>query len=141
MRTLLILMVSAVIFFGNTYAWAGNADVPGVVSSGLEAYAAKGSVAAVEEWITGGPIDRTNAMSLVKAFRQIEDVYGKYKGYDLIAAEKITVHSKIVYIQLNYEKGPAFARFFCYKQGNKWIITEKLEVNTIFNQVVPGRVL
>ena len=115
--------------------------IPDILLRGLVTYKAKGADAAMTAWIKGSPIegDKT-ALSQANIFRQIESLYGAYIGYDLIRIVDITPSSKLVYIQMNFEKGPVFASFLCYLKKTEWII-ENLDFNTAPDKILPSDLL
>jgi len=50
-------------------------------------------------------------------------MYGAYTGYQAIKVKVISKTAKMVYLSMDYEKGPLFASFLSYKSGDKWILT------------------
>lgn len=117
---------------------ASTTGIPKIVLAGLKAYQAQGAETAIKEWIKGGPVENDAATAKASGtFHQIESFYGSYIGYDLITIESITPKIKIVYIAMNFEKGPIFCQFPCYKRGSDWIITGKFNFNTEPSQVLP----
>lgn len=106
-------------------------DIPSVIISGLDAYKLQGAEAAIRRWIKGGPIEGdAKALASVDALKEIETVYGKYVGYQLIRTEYLTASSKLTYLQMNYEKGPLFVRFLCYWTGSRWVVTGRFLFDT-----------
>jgi hypothetical protein len=104
-------------------------DIPKIVLSGLEAYKAEGAEAAITAWIKGSPIDGSkDALSQANILRQIQDFYGPYKAFDLIRSRILTPNVRVIYLTLNYEKGPLFAKFVVYQNAQGWILT-----NFLFN--------
>lgn len=105
--------------------------LPNIIISGLDAYALEGAEAAIKAWIKGGPNESDpNILSVVDMFKEVETRYGLYIGYEVISIKDLTASSKLVSLQLNYEKGPFFCRFLCYKQGDAWLTTGRLAFDT-----------
>jgi len=99
-------------------------DIPKIVLSGLDAYKAEGADAAMKAWIKGSPLDGSkDALSQANVLRQIQDYYGSYKTFDLIHTRNLSPIIKVVYLALNYEKGPLFAKFVVYQTEQGWILT------------------
>lgn len=118
-------------------AVAGD-EVPGIVISGLNAYKSGGAEAAMKAWLKGGALETSvETLSQANALKQIESIYGPYIGYEIIEAKDVTKTSKIVYLSLNYQKGPVFARFMAYRSGNKWILPD-FDFNTKAYQILPA---
>jgi len=109
-------------------------DVPKVILSGMEAYKAEGPEAAVKAWIQGSAIEGSkDALSQANLLREVQDYYGAYKSFDVIRSRNLSPTTRIIYIILDYEKGPLFARFVVYRVEQRWILVSftfntKLEV-------------
>jgi hypothetical protein len=98
-------------------------DFPGIVSTGLKEYKDNGPEAAIKAWIKGSAVETSvEAQSQANLFRQVETLYGKYIGNELVMTKEINKTSSMVYLTLNYEKGPVFASFLVYKNGGNTII-------------------
>jgi len=112
-------------------------DVPKIVLSGLEAYKAEGADAAIKAWIKGSSLDGSkDALSQANVLRQIQDFYGSYKTFELIRARNLTPNIKIIYVALDYEKGPLFAKFVVYQTEQVWILTT-FTFNTKEELIIP----
>ena len=111
--------------------------VPDIVLAGLTAYQSQGAQVAIRIWTKGGPIEgNEDTLKSVEVFNQVQAVYGKYVGYELVKTQSINSTSKMVYLQMNYEKGPLFGKFLCYWTGNAWILTGRFVFNTDPKQVL-----
>ncbi len=98
-------------------------DLPNIVVTGLNDYKTKGPEAAVKAWIKGSAFETSlEALSQANTFKQVETMYGAYTGYQVIKVKGITKTSKIVYLSMDYEKGPLFASFLTFKSGDKWLL-------------------
>ena len=99
-------------------------DLPNIVLTGLSEYKAKGPEAAVKAWIKGSAFETSlEAQSQANTFRQVETMYGAYSGYQVIKIKEISKTSKMIYLSMDYEKGPLFASFLSYKSGDKWLLS------------------
>jgi hypothetical protein len=99
-------------------------DLPKIIVSGLEAYKAEGPEAALKAWIKGSPIDGSKeALAQANILRQIQDFYGVYKSFDVISTRILSPNIRIVYLALNFEKGPLFAKFAVFQTTQGWILT------------------
>ena len=98
-------------------------ELPSIVLAGLNEYKSKGPEAAVKAWIKGSAFETSvEALSQANTFRQVETMYGAYIGYQVVKVKEISKTSKMIYLSLDYEKGPLFASFLSYKNGDKWIL-------------------
>jgi len=100
-------------------------DVPKLITSGLEAYKATGSAEAFTLWLKGSPLeaDKTAMATLKDSFTQVETMYGKMIGYEILRTARISSHSSRIYTEIQYEKGPLFLYMDCYKSVNGWIVS------------------
>ncbi len=113
----------------NPHKRNGNESVPSVIVAGLEAYKAKGPGEAVRTWIKDSPIDGSrDALSQSNSLRQVQDFYGVYQSYDIVSTRDVSQHTQVIYLTLNYEKGPLFAKFTVYKTEHGWVL-----INFTFN--------
>lgn len=129
-----LLLVSLCVLFVPQFASAAQVsdpnrrevaeDLPPVILSGLQAYKEKGAEEAVRTWIKDSPIDGSKeALSQANNLRQVEDFYGAYQFFEVINSREIGHRTRIVYLVLDYEKGPLFAKFVVYNSNHRWILT------------------
>jgi hypothetical protein len=50
-------------------------------------------------------------------------LYGNFRGYELIGIRAISSTSYVVYMTLDYDRGPLFAKFRVYRTGLGSILT------------------
>jgi hypothetical protein len=111
---------------------------PQVVLAGFDAYNVEGAEAAVKAWLKDGPHEGSKeAMGQANIFRQIESLYGKYKGHETLHTKNIGSSTKVVYEAINFERGAAFARFLLYKVPDKGWATSNMIFNTAPQAVLP----
>jgi hypothetical protein len=60
--------------------------------------------------------------SLKDSFTQVETMYGKMIGYDVLRTVKISSRTNRIYAEIQYEKGPLFMYIDCYRSVNGWIV-------------------
>jgi len=118
-------------------AIAATPEVPPIVTAGLEAYQKSGFKAALDLWMKGSPMesDKTSLVNITGAIASIETAYGKMTGYEVVKTFSLSPSTLRVYLVINYEKGPLFASFYCYKSKDGWIIPKFLchtDVERIF---------
>jgi hypothetical protein len=100
-----------------------NDEVPKIILSGLDAYKAEGAEAAITAWIKGGPMEGSrDALSQANILKQVQDFYGPYKSFDLIRSRNLTTNVRVIYVVMNYEKGPLFSKFTVYQSAKGWIL-------------------
>lgn len=103
---------------------SSSAEAPApIVITGLEAYKEKGPEEAVKAWIKGSGIDGSkDALAQSNTLRQVEDYYGKYQSYEVVKTQSISPRVQAVYLVLDYEKGPLFAKFVNYRTDQGWVL-------------------
>ena len=115
----------------------GSADLPPIVVAGLEAYKEKGPEEAVRAWIKGSPLDGSkDALTQANGLRQIQDFYGAYQSFEVISSRELASKTRILYLALDYEKGPLFAKFVVYRSNQGWILTS-FNFNTKEEAILP----
>lgn len=111
--------------------------VPAIVLSGLETYRSAGPDEAIRAWLKGSPIEGSkDAMAQANQLREIQDFYGNYQGFDLLGVHSIAPSTHLVYIVLNFAKGPLFGKFLTYRTGQGWVVAS-FSFNTNPDQVLP----
>jgi hypothetical protein len=111
--------------------------LPPVVLSGLDGYKAKGAEEAVRLWVRDSPLEGSNdATSQVTVLRQAEQFYGAYQWYEVVRTREVSPRTMVVYLVLNYERGPLFSRFTVYRSNHRWIMTY-FDFNTREENIFP----
>ena len=142
-------MCSCILVLGQLTSTAQTADsnqkqsiqsLPSIIISGLNAYKEKGPDEAVRAWIKDSAIDGSKeALTQANNLRQIQDYYGAYRGYELISAIDITPKTKVVYLIIDFDKGPLFAKFVVYRPDQVWILVN-FNFNTKTESILPTEV-
>jgi hypothetical protein len=102
---------------------AASESLPPIVVLGLEAYKSSGPEEAVQAWIKGSAIDGSkDALSQANLLRQIQDYYGTYRTFEIVSARDLSPRTRVIYLVLDFEKGPLFAKFVVYRSGQAWIL-------------------
>ncbi len=113
------------------------AALPPVILAGLDGYKSKGADEAVRLWVRDSPLEGSNdAATQVTALRQIESLYGAYQWYEIVRTREITPRSMVIYLVLDYEHGPLFARFTLYRSNHRWIMAY-FDFNTREENIFP----
>jgi hypothetical protein len=112
-------------------------DLPKIILSGIEAYKAEGPDAAIKAWIKGSPVDGSKeALAQANILRQVQDFYGAYRTFEVIRTRNLSPNVRIVYVALEFEKGPLFAKFAVYQTAQGWILTS-FNFNTKDELIIP----
>jgi hypothetical protein len=99
-------------------------NLPPVMVSGLDGYKTKGAEEAVRLWVKDSPLEGSNDNATqVTVLRQAEQAYGAYQWYELIQTREVSPRTMVIYLVLDYEHGPLFARFTLYHSNHRWIMT------------------
>ena len=121
MRTFALFLCSCVFLLPHPSSAAAIADstdaqiadsLPHIVASGLKAYRDGGPDEAITAWIRGSAVDGSSQANLL---HQIQADYGPYRTFDLIGTRQFGSRTQIVYLTLDFDKGPVFAKFVVYK--------------------------
>ncbi len=99
-------------------------DLPKIIQDGFEAYRAEGAEAAVTKWLAGSPILGSPEAALIPGqFKQLETVYGSYRGFEVFRVTTFTPSTSMVYLIIKFERGPFYGSFHVYnREGQEWIV-------------------
>lgn len=112
-------------------------EVPAFIVAGLHAYKEKGPEEAVRVWIKGSGIDgSTDALTQANNLRQVQDFYGSYRDFEVVSIYEITPRTRVVYLVLDFDKGPLFAKFVVYRPDQTWILAN-FNFNTKEEAILP----
>ncbi|MGB9145512.1 MAG: hypothetical protein WCC14_06805 [Acidobacteriaceae bacterium] len=142
MRKLTLLLAAFVLvpfcFAAAQAAQDGSApSLPGIVAAGLDAYHSGGADQAMRAWLRNSPLDGSNeASTQAQQLYAAQHIYGNYRGFEPIGIKSFAPGTRAVYLVLDYDSGPLFARFLLYRSGAGWIVTS-LAFNPDPNQVLP----
>ena len=139
-----IFAVTLLVFHQETVAQetaAQNAEIPPVVLAGLNAYRSGGAIAAIKAWLIGSPAEGEKiALSQASSFNQVESLYGNYTGFDLIKVVTLTPKTKFIFLEVNFQKGPVFAKFHCYRAKSGWVVAS-FNFHTEAEKIIPTEIL
>jgi hypothetical protein len=100
------------------------AEVPKIIQFGLDTYKSEGPEAAVRAWVKGGPFEGSkDSFSQISVLRQIQQSYGSYSGFEVIRIQDVSASVRLIYLTLNFEKGPVFGRFVVYRSQQGSVLT------------------
>lgn len=137
MKNIFISFIFVVISLSSTGILADG--VPKSIKDGFVAYKADGPKSAIVTWIKGTSMEGSKeALSQANMFRQIEDYYGKYLGYDLFKSNPLGPKSNLYLFTINYERGVLFAKYFTYKSEENGEIVVNFKFHTEVDMVWPA---
>jgi hypothetical protein len=112
-------------------------DMPGFILAGLKAYKEKGPEEAVRVWIKESAIDGSkDALTQSNNLLQVQDYYGAYRDFEVVSIHEITPRTRVVYLVLDFDKGPLFAKFVAYRPDKDWILVN-FNFNTKEEAILP----
>jgi hypothetical protein len=149
MRKYAFYMFSCTLAFGQLISSAQTAEIsqkraieslPPIIASGLQAYKDKGPDEAVRAWIKGSALDgNKDALTQANNMRQFQDFYGAYRSFEVISTRNISSKTQVIYMVLEYDKGPIFAKFIIYRPDKDWIMVN-FKFNTKEDVILPTAV-
>lgn len=99
--------------------------IPSVVVDGMEKYHFNSADEAVKIWLQPtGEQSQETATTYADTLRDTEKVYGKFIDYHLISVKWLSPSTALVYLVLNYERGPLFVRFVVYEYKSTQLVTQ-----------------
>lgn len=100
-------------------------EVPKVLILGFDAYKMGGPDEAMRTWLRGSPNEgNRDVFSQALVLRSVQETYGAYRGFQVVSAREVTPSTRILYMTIDYEKGPLFAKFVLYRTDPGWIVTD-----------------
>ena len=112
-------------------------NIPKIVQAGLDAYKTGGPDEAVRVWLRGSALEGSKDVgSYLTTLHQTQELYGNFRGYELIGIRVVSSTSYVVYMTLDYDRGPLFAKFRVYRTGLGSILTGMV-LNTDEDAVLP----
>lgn len=113
------------------------AEIPQFILAGLQAYKNRGPEDAVQAWIKGSAIEgNRDALTQANNLREVQDYYGSYRDYEVVSIHDLTSRTRVVYLVLNFDKGPLFAKFVAYRPDQVWILAN-FNFNTKEEVILP----
>ena len=114
-------LVLAAILSTCAVAAPDSGRLPPILRSGLTAYKADGAQAAINAWIIGSPIAMSEQPQReVRALRRLEEQFGAYQDFHVVRVVAVSPTTEIVYLQLDYLRGPGFGKFLVYQTKDAW---------------------
>jgi hypothetical protein len=118
------------------------AEIPKLLKDGFDLYLKEGPKAAIEVWTKGGAMDGSkDALSQANNFRQVQDFYGNFIDYNVVKVKELSGSSSAYLIEMKYEKGNLFSKFFTYKKPDGKIVINTFNFHTNPETVWPSSVV
>ena len=129
-----VLLLSA---FVTGQATAQNADVPPLVTRGIEIYPSQGSAAALAEWTRSwdASSDSVTLNQLRESLASVDESFGRFYGADIVRVTEVGPNVKRVYAVFRYDVRPLYIRFDTYRKTDEWEV-----INMTWN-IDPVRVM
>jgi hypothetical protein len=126
MRSFRLCLCLAVIFCFCTAIPAGaqnaNPVLPPILTAGLDSYRNVGLDQAFRAWLRNSPLHWEPAMAA--PLRAAQEQYGTFESWDVIDDHALAPTTQIVYLVMNYQQGPVFAKFVVYQTEQQgWVVT------------------
>ena len=97
--------------------------IPQNILDGLEALRRDQFDQAELSWKKGS---LANLDGIGASLRNNKESLGDYHGFDLISLQDISLHIRVIYIALNYERGPEIRKFVSYRNSTGWVALEPI---------------
>ncbi|HEX4004856.1 MAG TPA: hypothetical protein VHX60_01650 [Acidobacteriaceae bacterium] len=138
MRRFALLFCLAALLVAPGFAQDANTPVPKILIAGFDAYKMGGPGEALRAWLRGSPNEAgPEATAQFAVLRSAQELYGPYRGFEVVAARQVSPSTRIVYMTVDYDKGPLFAKFLLYRaEPQGWIVTNLL-FSTNDTEVLP----
>ena len=126
MRSLRLSFCLAAVFFLSAVipasAQNSNTSLPPIITAGLDSYRNVGLDQAFRAWLRNSPLHWDPAMA--KPLREAQEQYGTFESWDVVDVRALSPGTQIVYLVMNYQQGPMFAKFVVYQTEQQgWVVT------------------
>ena len=148
MRKFALFLCLCAFVFGNLSLAAQTSEasekqgegLPHFILAGLQAYKDKGPEEAMRVWIKDSPIDGSrDALTQSNNLHQVQDYYGAYQTHEVIAIRVLSPRTRVIYLVMDFDKGPLFCKFVVYRSEQGWTLTN-FNFNTKEEMIVPSEI-
>lgn len=99
-------------------------DVPPIVLAGMRSYKQDGPDEAMRVWMHGSPLENSEqSASQVQVLHNMQTTFGAYLGFDVVRTQNVSPTTEVLYLAINYDRGPLFARFVMYRGNLGWLVS------------------
>jgi hypothetical protein len=136
-------LFAIVVFFSTvSLSFAASLEIPKILKDGFDQYAKEGPKTAIEAWTQGSAIEGSKeALSQANNFRQVQDFYGNLIGYNVVKVKEHSSSSAVYLIEMKYEKGNLFSKFFTYKKPDGKVVITTFNFHTNAENIWPSSVV
>lgn len=98
--------------------------VPKVLEAGFDAYRAGGPDEALRVWLRNSPLEGTQEIGKAdQALHAAQAQFGQWRRFDIVSDHTISRSTRVIYMTLDFDKGPLFAKFVLYRTEPGYIVT------------------
>ena len=97
-------------------------NVPPIVVDGLDALRQFGPDEAAKAWSKGSRWEGSSDHGLANTLRLMQESFGAFRSSEILSVRPLSGNTRIIYLTLNYEKEPRFAKFLIYHTAHSWIM-------------------
>lgn len=136
------IVAVVIVFIALSFTSAIAASLPKVLADGFDEYQKEGPKSALETWTKGSATEGSKeVLSQANNFRQIQDFYGNYIGYNFVKMKEHSNSSSVYFVELKYEKGNLFSTFYTYKKPDGKVVVTTYNFNTNAEKIWPNSLL
>ncbi|HTV14309.1 MAG TPA: hypothetical protein VME68_06315 [Acidobacteriaceae bacterium] len=98
--------------------------VPRILEAGFDAYRAGGPDEALRVWLRNSPLEGTGEIGKADQVLHAAQIqFGQWRSFDIISDHTISRSTRVIYMTLDFDKGPLFAKFVLYRTEPGYIVT------------------
>lgn len=103
---------------------ANGTPVPKVLVAGFDAYRAGGPDEAMRVWLRNSPLEGAPEIATQEQILHAAQArFGQWRAFDVVTIHQVSPSTRIIYMTLDFDKGPIFAKFVLYRTEPGWIVT------------------
>lgn len=105
----------------------GGTPLPKVLVAGFDSYRAAGPDEALRVWLRNSPLEGSPDLGAqAKILHAAQGEFGPWRSFDVVGIHQVSPSTRIVYMTLDFDRGPLFAKFVLYRTEPGWIVTNLL---------------
>jgi hypothetical protein len=111
-------------------AWSQSetsVPLPKILAAGFDSYRSAGPDEAMRVWLRNSPLEGTSdAGTQEQILHAAGGRFGPWRSFDVVSDRTVSASTRIIYMTLDFDRGPLFAKFVLYRSAAGYIVTSLL---------------
>jgi hypothetical protein len=124
---------------GDVQAVDGHA-LPAAILEASAAYKTNGADAFFPSLVRNASVPQPYLDRARNTLKAVEAIYGNYLGTQLIGSVAISSLTRVVYFELDYERGPVYGKAYFYTTSGGETVTD-FAINIALKEIIPSELV